>query len=63
MTATLVTLLILGVFAAAGLYGVRRLSGMSGKQKKRFLKKTLNSVFIWFEDRNLLPRTPACLPM
>ncbi len=59
MTATLVTLLILGAFAAGGLYGVRRLSGMSSKQKKRFLKKTLNSVFIWFEDRNLLPRTPA----
>ena len=63
MTATLVTLLILGAFAAGVLYGVRRLSGMSSKQKKRFLKKTLNSVFIWFEDRNLLPRTPACLPM
>jgi len=59
MTATLVTLLVLGAFAAAVLYGVRKLSGMSSKQKKRFLKKTLNSVFIWFEDRKLLPRTPA----
>ena len=59
MTATLVTLLVLGAFAAGVLYGVRRLSRMSSEQKKRFLKQTLNGVFIWFEDRNLLPRTPA----
>jgi aspartyl/asparaginyl beta-hydroxylase (cupin superfamily) len=59
MTAILVTLLVLGMLAAGVLYGMRRLNGMSNKQKKRFLKKTLNSVFIWFEARNLLPRTPA----
>jgi aspartyl/asparaginyl beta-hydroxylase (cupin superfamily) len=62
MNAALVALLIAAVLAAGVLAGARALGRMSGKQKKRFLKRTLNGVFVWLEDRGLLPRTPAFDP-
>jgi beta-hydroxylase len=59
MQALLVTLLVLAALGAGVFILLRRLGSMSGKQKKSFLKKKLNGVFVWFEDRGLLARTPA----
>ncbi len=36
-----------------------RVATMTSKQKKALVKKTLNGVFAWSEDRGWLPRTPA----
>jgi len=40
-------------------WGSWRISRMTTKEKKALLKKTINSVFTWFEDRGLLEPTPA----
>ena len=37
----------------------RRLQALPNKQKKKLLKQTINGVFVWFERRGWLPRTPA----
>ena len=49
-------LVIIGLIAL-GLW--LRLRMMTSKQKKALVKKTLNGVFAWSEDRGWLPRTPA----
>ena len=36
-----------------------RLNSMNSKEKKAVLKETLNGVFVWFENKGLLERTPA----
>ncbi len=50
---------ILGVISVVILLGWMRVRFMTSKQKKALVKKTLNSVFSWSEDRGWLPRTPA----
>ncbi len=51
-----VTLLVLCMAALAVWLRIRF---MTSKQKKALVKKTLNGVFSWSEDRGWLPRTPA----
>lgn len=55
----LALLAVLGVLAFAFAVAKRRLDSLPNEQKKAFLKQTINGVFIWFEERGLLPRTPA----
>ena len=44
---------------AVVLWGRARLESMTTKEKKALLKKTINSIFTYFEAKGLLPRTPA----
>jgi beta-hydroxylase len=55
----LVMALVLGGLGWTALYVKRRLEAIPEKEKKAFLKKKVNGVFTWFEDHDLLPRTPA----
>jgi beta-hydroxylase len=48
--------LLLGV---AAWVAKRRLDAMPEKAKKQLLKRKLNGVFVYFEDRGWVPRTPA----
>src|SRR6188508_287671 len=50
---------LLGAFASLAFWAKRRLDEMSVKQKKRLVKKNINGIFIWFENRGLLARTAA----
>jgi beta-hydroxylase len=59
MTILIVAMALLGALVALGFYAKHRLDSLPNAEKKVFLKKTINSVFIWFEDRGLLPRTKA----
>ena len=57
---TLVILVAILVLLAGGLWTVwRRLSGLPNKEKKALVKKTINGVFIYFEERGWLQPTPA----
>ena len=62
-TSTMSLLGILGtillIIVAAALVLWLRVRFMTSKQKKALVKKTLNGVFTWAEDRGWLPRTPA----
>ncbi len=51
--------IIVFVVVAAGLWGWLHLRKMTTKRKKAFVKTTLNSVFVWAEDKGLMKRTPA----
>lgn len=60
MSGTALTLLSLA--SATGLFGFlawRQVARLPGKRKKALLKKTINGVFLSFEERGWLPRTPA----
>jgi aspartyl/asparaginyl beta-hydroxylase (cupin superfamily) len=59
ITLLLVVAVLAGALAALAILTMRRLSAMPKREKKAFLKKTINGVFIWFEERGLLPRMPA----
>ncbi len=50
---------LLTLLAVLALYLRQRLRALPNAKKKVLLKQTLNGVFIWFEQRGLLPRTPA----
>ena len=50
------------VLAAVALWAAWRIQHMSTKEKKALLKQTINSVFIWFEDKGLLEPTAAFMP-
>ena len=55
-------LALLSLASATGLFGFlawRQVARLPGKRKKALLKKTINGVFIGFEERGWLPRTPA----
>lgn len=58
---TIITILAAIVTAALAvtLWAAWRVQRMTTKQKKALLKTSLNSVFSWFEERQLLERTPA----
>ena len=47
------------ILLGLGLWTRHRLESLPPKQKKALVKKTINSVFTWFESRGLLERTPA----
>jgi aspartyl/asparaginyl beta-hydroxylase (cupin superfamily) len=51
--------LLLAVAGGAILWARRRLDGMSFKEKKALLKKSVNNIYLWCEHRGLLARTPA----
>lgn len=59
MQTAIVTMIGLVLFGALALWARRRLESLPAKQKKALVKKTINDVFSWFEDRGLLERTPA----
>lgn len=59
MTGLVVLGVILLAIAAAGLLFWQRVRTMTAKEKKALVKTTLNSVFVWCENRGLLRRTPA----
>ena len=58
---TIITILATIVTAAlaVALWAAWRVRRMTTKQKKALLKTSINSVFSWFEERELLERTPA----
>ena len=50
----------LGGLLALYLYRLfRRLQALPNQQKKVLIKETINGVFVWFEERGLLPRSPT----
>ena len=55
------SLILLCAIAAAGAYiwTRRYVAGLSKKQKKRLLKRKINSVYSWCEENGLIARTPA----
>lgn len=61
-TALAILLVLLALVGGAALWAQRRLASMSTKEKKALLKSSLNNVFVWFEDKGLLERTPAFDP-
>jgi beta-hydroxylase len=61
MTAFIVVVIILSMLGAAAFLVRRWLEKLPQKQKKKLFTKRLNQVFSWFEDRGIVPRTPAFL--
>ena len=59
MTTLIAATVCLAALGLLALYGKRRLDALPNDQKKKLLKQSINGVFIWFEDRGLLQRTPA----
>ena len=59
MTLLIVLAVFLTLVAVGAFVMKRKLDGMTKKEKKRFLKSTLNGVFVRAEERGWLPRTPA----
>lgn len=57
MTILIVATVLLVLLAGCLIYARRWLRALPSKDKKALLKKTVNGVFIWFEDRGLLART------
>ena len=50
----------LGGLLALYLYRLfRRLQALPNQRKKVLIKETINGVFVWFEERGLLPRSPT----
>jgi aspartyl/asparaginyl beta-hydroxylase (cupin superfamily) len=49
----------LGLLAVGVVIALRKVRRMPGWKKKVFLKRKLNGVYIWFEERGILPRNPA----
>lgn len=59
MTAVLVTLGSVVTIGGLGFWLKRRVEALTSKQKKALVKKTVSGIFSWFEERGLLPYTPA----
>jgi len=59
MTAVFIVLGSVAIVAGAAFWVNRRLHALTEKQKKALVKKTVSGIFVWFEERGLLPRTPA----
>jgi beta-hydroxylase len=59
MSALTIFTAILAIIGLIALTLWLRIRMMTSKQKKALVKKTLNGVFAWSEDRGWLPRTPA----
>jgi beta-hydroxylase len=62
MTAVFVAIGSAATFGGLALWLNRRLHALPSKQKKALVKKTVSGIFVWFEERGLLPRTPAFDP-
>ena len=60
MAVALVSLAVLTLLLAGGAWALkRRLDAMPSKEKKQILKRRLNGVFIYCEQRGWIRRTPA----
>ena len=59
MTVSIVVVIILSMLGATAFLVRRWLEKLPQKKKKMLFTKRLNRVFGWFEDRGIVPRTPA----
>ena len=59
MTVLIIVLAVVLVIGVAGVMMKRRFERMPGKKKKKLFTKTINNVYLWFEDHGLMRRNPA----
>ena len=63
MNISLAILLFLVGFGGLAAFGIwRKISNLPNKEKKALIKQTINGIFVRFEARGWLPRTPAFDP-